>query len=259
MKRFFILCAIVCFVLPVKVSAWNNFGHSTIASLANRHLTQRARTNIEKYLGGYSILSCASWMDYNRKYPPYDFTNGWHVDYWTNENRTDKDGNPLPPASLSNVERICREMTDFREMDDSTVLFNIRVLTHLVGDMHCPVHVDYPKNRPMKVKINGKNYAYHKMWDGYIMGTKHPNISPSYFAELLDNFSQEELSIIQAGTPQEWYEQSVIAANDAMNLLPRDKVCTMENYFNEAEKIGRRQMTRAGLRLAKVLNEIFDK
>ena len=259
MKRLIILCALICFMLPSKLSAWNNLGHSTIASIANRHLTQRARANIEKYLGGYSILYCASWMDYNRKYPPYDFTNGWHVDYWTEDNKKDKDGNPLPPASLSNVERVCREMKDFRELDDSTVLFNIRILTHLVGDMHCPVHVDFPKNRPMKVKINGKTYAYHKMWDGYIIGYKHPNISPTYLAELLDYFTEEERLKIQSGTPQQWYDESVEAAHDAMEMLPKDKQCTVENYFNEAEKIGRRQMVRAGLRMARILNEIFDK
>ena len=136
--------------------AWGGQGHSTVAYIAEKHLTPRAKANIESYLNGQSIVYYAAWMDFNRTDPPMDVTRDWHVDYWTDDMRTDANGNPVPPYSVSQIKRIVSEMSDFRSLSDSLVNINIKFLVHLVGDMHCPVHIDFPTSRPMKVK-EGKN------------------------------------------------------------------------------------------------------
>lgn len=259
MKKFLLFAVLLTLLLSGRAMAWGNRGHSTVAFIADRHLTERARNNIQSYIHGHSIVYVASWMDYNRTTPPYDITNGWHVDYWTDADRKDKDGNALSPLSTSNIKRLREELKDFRSLDDSTVVMGIRLLTHMVGDMHCPVHVEFPVNRKMTVKVNGSKFKYHRMWDGYILDIKHPNVSPSELAAMLDILSPEESAKRTEGTVDDWYAETVAAANEGIAMIPKDKECTMASYFNRADEIVKRQTLNAGLRLARVLNEIFDK
>lgn len=239
--------------------AWDSRGHSTVAYLAERHLTPRAKANIERYINGKSIVYYASWMDYNRTDPPFDVTNDWHVDYWTDKQRTDSEGNPQPPLSVSQIKRIVAEMGDFRTMPDSLVNINIKYLVHLVGDMHCPVHIDFPRFRPVRVTVDGKTTKYHAMWDGMIVSKKHKELSAMQFARELDKFSAEQIATTQQGTPDDWYAETVREADKAFKLLPEDKIVTYDNYFNKAIEIVEERLTVAGYRLAVILNSIFDK
>jgi hypothetical protein len=197
-------------------------------------------------------------MDFNRYTPPMDVTRDWHVDYWTNEHRTDADGNPQPPCSLTQVKRIVSEMGDFRSLCDSLVSINIKYLVHLVGDMHCPVHIDFPQSRPMWYMVNGVRTRFHKMWDGAVISDKHKGCSPIQLAEEFDILTPEQIAEVQKGTPMDWHNENIIGARRAMEMVPADGVLT-EEYFDEAIVIAEDRLTRAGYRLAAILNSIFDK
>ena len=238
--------------------AWDGRGHSTIAYIAEKHLTKRAKANIEGYLNGRSIVYYASWMDFNRTDPPFDITKNWHVDYWTNDERTDSEGNPLPPNSITQIKRIVAEMGDYRSLSDSLVNLNIRFLVHLVGDMHCPVHIDFPTSRPMKVKVGKQTVKVHAMWDGRVIDSKHNNTSPMLLAQNLDIFSAEQIAKFQSGTIDDWNEETVVAAKKVIEMIPENKQITYSNYFNKAVLIAEDRITVAGYRLAAILNSIFD-
>jgi len=259
MKKFLLLLTVALTISGARAIAWDGRGHSTIAYIAERHLTPRAKANIEKYTGERSIVYYASWMDKNRRSKGYEMTHVWHVDYWTDADRCDKNGNPVPPVSVSQIKRVVKEMPDFRILDDSTVNINIKYLVHLVGDMHCPVHIDFPKYRPVNVNVMGKKVRYHKLWDGGITEIKHKGMSPMMLAAELDSCDEKEIAAIQSGTPDDWYDQTVVAAKKAYAIMPRNTVLTPENYFNEAVEIADSQIRNAGYRLAYILNYIFDK
>lgn len=261
MKKFLLLLAVALTVSGTRAIAWDGRGHSAIAYIAERHLTPRAKANIEKYTGERSIVYYASWMDKNRHSKGYEMTHVWHVDYWTDDMRRDADGNPLPPVSVSQVKRIIEDMPDFRILDDSTVNINIKYLVHLVGDMHCPVHVDFPKSRPINVNVLGKKTRLHKLWDGGITAIKHNGMSPRMLAAELDTFDAQAIAAVQSGTPDDWYEETTKAAGQVFALLPKDKkaVLTTDNYFNDAVAVVDTQIRNAGYRLAYILNSIFDK
>ena len=80
-------------------------------------------------------------MDVYRHTPAYKVTSGWHGD------TVDADGKYVPNAkgdAVQCIEEAIARLKDYRSLDDSTVLVSIKYLVHLVGDMHCPVHVKYP-------------------------------------------------------------------------------------------------------------------
>ncbi|MBQ9137283.1 MAG: S1/P1 nuclease [Alistipes sp.] len=258
MKRT-IIATLLALLCCSSAMAWDSRGHSAIAYIAEKHLTKRAKANIESYISGRSIVYYASWMDFNRTDPPFDVTNNWHVDYWTDAERTDSNGNPLPPNSVSQIKRIISEMDDFRSLSDSLVNINIKYLVHLVGDMHCPVHINFPTSRPMRVKIGKETVKVHAMWDGKVIDLKHNNTSPRLLANNLDIYTPEQIAAAQSGTPDDWYVETVAASKQAIAMIPESKKLTYDNYFNKAIAIAEDRITVAGYRLAAILNAIFDK
>jgi len=141
MKKTLLLAfAALCFVQSAL--AWGKSGHDAVAYIAETHLTKRAKAVIERYLG-HSIVYDASWMDDYRAEPGYEMTNWWHVDYGKGEPTKDAAGNPLEPNVLRELNRAIERLRDYRNLDDSTVVVNLRYVIHLVGDMHCPSHVNY--------------------------------------------------------------------------------------------------------------------
>lgn len=254
-----LLLTIMTLLSYCSVWAWGGQGHSTVAHIAERHITKRAKANIESYIGGKSIVYYAAWMDYVRQFEPYVVTTNWHVDYWTNDERTDSEGRPMPPNHVSQINRIVADMKDdFRSLPDSLVTINIKFLTHLVGDMHCPVHIDFPQSRPMWYMVNGARTRFHKMWDGAVISDKHKGCSPIQLAEEFDILTPEQIAEVQKGTPMDWHNENIIGARRAMEMVPADGVLT-EEYFDEAIVIAEDRLTRAGYRLAAILNSIFDK
>ena len=258
MKRFLtiLLLTVSC---SFSAMAWDNRGHSTIAYIAERHLTPRAKANIESYIGGRSIVYYASWMDVNRTDPPFDITNNWHVDYWTDNERTDANGNPLPPNSATQIKRIVNEMGDFRQLSDSLVNINIKFLVHLVGDMHCPVHINFPTSRPMRVKYGKQTLKVHGMWDGKILDSKHEGTSPMQLSKDLDIYPAEVVAKAQSGTIDDWYNETVVISDKVIEMIPANKQVSYSTYFNKAIHFAEDRITVAGYRLAAILNSIFDK
>ena len=80
MKKLLLLLLLFAGLLDTgSVLGWGREGHETIAKIAERSLTKKAKKRIEKYLGGHSIVYFAKWMDEYRHTPEYKFTNNWHT------------------------------------------------------------------------------------------------------------------------------------------------------------------------------------
>ena len=82
MKKSLLILAIALIFSIGNAQAWNKLGHRTVVEIAKRHLTEKTKQNIAKYMP-YDITKDALWMDYNRgKKSPYRFTNSWHSYYY---------------------------------------------------------------------------------------------------------------------------------------------------------------------------------
>ena len=170
MKKSFLLLTAMLLCYCGTAFGWGKSGHDAIAYIAECNLTPKARKNIEKYLDGRSIVYYASWMDLYRHTPAYKVTSGWHGD------TVDADGKYVPNAkgdAVQCIEEAIARLKDYRSLDDSTVLVSIKYLVHLVGDMHCPVHVKYPWYKNFKFDLNGRPCEFHSFWDSGVLDLNH--------------------------------------------------------------------------------------
>lgn len=237
---------------------WGKDGHAVICKIAENHLQPSAKKTIEKYLGGHSIVRYSSWMDYYRETPEYGFTTSWHgapvnKDLQYDESLvSSKKGN-----AIKGLEQAMETLKDYKNLPDSTVAVNIKYVLHIVGDMHCPVHIYYPYGN-VKYKVTppaSGPTGLHKVWDSSIISWF--NIySPSEWAKELDLIDKKEAKAIAAGTPREWLHDNAVRCEKHLYMSePNQKLD--KAFMVEAIQLIEVQLLYAGHRLASVLNELF--
>ena len=250
------LFALLVLMPSQEASAWGREGHETIAKIAERHLTKRARKRIERYLGGHSIVYYAKWADEYRHTPEYRFTNGWHstpvdADCRYNDSLLD----PEEGNAIFAIEKCSQTLQDYRNLPDSTVAVNLKLLIHFVGDMHCPSHIRYPGLKVKNVVFRGKKQSYHGVWDSGVLNATH-DWSYSEYADHLDRLSKKEIEAISEGTPSDWFEDSARNCRVIYDWAQEGSELDRPFLF-EAKALVEDQITRAGYRLARVLNDLF--
>ena len=254
-KIVFILMAVICFT--EFASAWSKTGHDAIAYIAECNLTKKAKKNIEKCLGGKSIVYYASWMDDYRNTPEYKNTTEWHmatVD--ENFNCTDVMSNPKKRNAAIEVENAMKILENYKNLDDSTVAVNIKYIIHLVGDMHCPVHIYYPGLKiSFEIKLFGVKDGYHHVWDNTINEMCH-KWNYTEWQHQLDRYSTKEKKTITAGTPRDWCHENAVYCRQIYDMAVPDGDYGVD-FMNVAHPITEHQIIYAGYRMAKILNELF--
>lgn len=248
-------CALCC----VSAFGWGARGHSTITCIADNHLTAHTRKACEQYLGR-SISFFASWPDQWREDPSYAFSNKAHTfPIGADFKYAPVDGNI---DAIKLLDEAIAVVKDRRNQTDSAVAVNLKFIIHMVGDMHCPSHSKYTTiNVGFKVypyKGEKEKVSYHNVWDDQIVSRYCQCFSPAELAEDLDRLSRKEVKALQEGWLIDWANESAELNRCIYDMAgPGDTV--YKPFYNAAWPIVQDRMTRAGIRLAKVLNDCFSK
>ena len=264
MKKILVILAAVALLTPgSELLAWGRKGHETIAKIAERNLTERAKTRIEHYLNGHSIVYYAKWMDEYRRTPDYRFTNDWHVAPVDADNCYDEAAlNPEKGNAIYGLELAVANLKRYRELSDSAVQVNLKYVIHLVGDMHCPAHIKYAKyNMKYDVQLDDiygrpRTFYVHHVWDNEAIDLTRI-WSVSEWADELDRCTAAEQAALAAGTPREWLHDAAACCEIQFELAKPDQRLG-QDFLNEAVPLIESQLRKAGYRLAALLNALFD-
>lgn len=262
-KTIILLFALLMLAPSQEASAWGREGHETIAKIAERNLTKRAKKRIEHYLDGHSIVYYAKWCDEYRHTPEYKFTTGWHVAPVDGNCRyTDDLLDPEKGNAIYGLERVIADLKHYKDLPDSTVCVDLKYVIHLVGDMHCPAHIKYAgRNMKYDVMFEDKYHKPHKfyvhsVWDNEIITTTRI-WSVSEWADELDRMPEAERRAITAGTPRDWLHDAAVCCEKQFDMAQPDQRLG-QDFLNEALPLVESQIQKAGWRLAALLNELFD-
>ncbi len=248
---------------PAPALAWSQPGHNAVAAIAEANLTPAAKAAVEDCLGGRSIIYYAMWADDHRHTPEYKYTAKWHFA------KVDGHFRHVPESAhrgdaVTAVTKAAAALAggNHKKLPAEKTALNIKLLVHIVGDMHCPAHVDYPgeKNSFFDIYINGNKTTYHSVWDNYVPGTR--KWSYTEWARQLGRLRPGEIAAITAGTPADWFAETARDCRviydwvePGMKLERND--CT--DFMNKAVPLAESQIQKAGYRLARLLNDIFDR
>lgn len=259
-----LILALVAILSAEEAMAWAKWGHHIIAYIAEQHLTPEAKANCEHYLK-HKVTHYSLWQDYWRNSHPFKEITHWHMNYIDkNYNTTGKKG-VISRDATTQIERITKEMEKgkYKQMSDSLVAVNLKLLIHMVGDMHCPCHVGYAKESNMRVSpilYKGKKYNHHKFWDA-VPQVMHPKWNADDFVKACDTYSPKQIKKISKGTPTKWGVQNAYKMVDSYYCWEKGddvKTLTVEQR-EKIDEIMFRQLAIAGYRLANVLNKLMSK
>lgn len=255
MKR--ITCLMAALMAVCQVFAWGQKGHDVVAYIAENHLTPEAAQKVAEVLGGRSLVYYANWMDNASHTPAYAYTKTWHyfnVD--DNETIASQPRNPkgdILTAIDGIVERIKKGKLDKKEEFDQ-----LRMLIHMLGDLHCPMHAgrstDYGGNR-VKVLFFNRETNLHSVWDSSLVESAH-SWSYSEWQFQIDRVSDEFAKRVQEGTTEGWFAQTLNIARKVYENTPEGTKISYD-YIAAMAPIIEQQLLFGGLRLAGILNDLY--
>ena len=259
MKRFLILTFATVALIAQSASAWGKLGHEVVIKVAERHLTDRAKANIAKYMA-YDLKTDAVWMDQHRKDKAIAYTTLWHVYNVDASNRYD----PNPRLKKGDVVLALRtadyNLHHYKELDDSTVVMNLRMVLHFVGDMHCPTHTIFKNHhRRLNCTLNGKpEKSFHVLYDK-MPQLLYPDGNAEEIAAGIDNLKKGAIKKVQCGTFVDWVKDIADRNEVIYEWNPIDVVELNPDTVELSRELVDTQMRNAGYRLARLLNEYFGK
>lgn len=250
--------------------AWGPLGHEAVAHLAERHLTPAARVRVAELLGpGASLASVASWADDVRGERPE--TRNWHFIDIPNDARTRRpDVARFCPKHDCVVEQI--ELAR-RRIEDTTLPAAVRAealkfLVHFVGDLHQPLHCADDGDRggnDKSLKAPGSargRMKLHAFWDN-LLSSEPRGDAQALATQLEQRISERDRAAWQRGTTADWAWEGYLIARrviyaDFRRGPTRKPVPLPARYRGkEPRRVVERQLARAGIRLAWLLNSAF--
>jgi len=254
MKR--IVSIIVVALCSSAAFAWGPIGHGTVAALAEYNVKPSTLKQVEHYLGR-SMSFYAVWADEFRSDPRYEHTSNHAMGMDENHKYVPSTGKD---DLLQTIDKAIAIIRDRDNQTDSTVAVQLKLLIHMVGDIHCPSHTkDSHKMWSYKVyayKGSDRQLSYHGIWDEEILERRRESLSPRELGADFNRLSKKEIKEVQKGTPVDWAEQTARETACISDMAHEGDVLFKE-FYNPAWEIVQRQLTLGGYRLAKLLDELF--
>lgn len=254
--------ALLAFLLSVIPGfAWGPEGHRLVARMAEDLLTPAAAARVHTTLApGETIAALSSWADEIRKIRKE--TERWHfVDI------------PIDSTGLE-MNRDCPQgncvigkIAEFRKRwrDESVSLAERReallFLVHFVGDMHQPLHCADNHDRggnDVPVQFQGTRMNLHRLWDSALLDRLPAE--EQLFATLEQAITPDERTSWSGGSVEGWAGESFEAARHVVygelpRFLPGEIPVLGDAYEHDADPVLERQLEKAAVRLAVILNE----
>jgi hypothetical protein len=152
------------------------------------------------------------------------------------------------------IERIISELKS-KKLSASQEVGYIKMLVHLVGDIHQPLHVgccdDQGGNR-VRLKWFREDSNLHRVWDSdMIDGSK---LSYTELADAIVKPSKEKILELQKASVRDWANESMVLRQQVYAIGDGNLgyKYTYQN-FNTVKK----RILESGIRLAGILNSIY--
>lgn len=254
---FLIMLSICSLSAAEKVFDWGRTGHRTTGEIAEQYLSRKAAKKINKLLDGASLALVSTYGDEIKSDKRYGEYWAWHFVNYPFD--SDYDSHPKSDRGdlIQGIYK-CIEILEDEATTREEKAFHLKLLVHFIGDLHQPLHVGMASDKggnDFQVMWFGEGTNLHTVWD-----TKMIESYNMSYSELVANsrkLSKGQLNQIENGSILDWMKESRVLCQDIYaNTKVGDDLGY--SYMYKYVDTARFQMQKGGIRLAKVLNDIFD-
>ncbi|MBT8296420.1 MAG: S1/P1 nuclease [Gramella sp.] len=254
----FILAAVFSFNISISSNGdWGKTGHRATAEIAENNLTEKAKKAVDELLGGYGLAFVANYADDIKSDPDYRQYGPWHYvnidpasDEYVLEDASER-------GDLVQAIRKCISVLKDEDATKEEKRFHLKMLVHFVGDLHQPFHVGHSEDKggnDIQVRWFNDGSNIHRVWDSEMI-----NFYQMSYTELAINtkdLSKREVKSLQKGKLLDWVYESRAMAEDLYAGVENGEKLGY-SYMYEHMPTVLDQLQKGGLRLAKILNDIY--
>ncbi|MEO6583771.1 MAG: S1/P1 nuclease [Ferruginibacter sp.] len=259
LKRIFLFAAVL--YLPFAAAAWGVLGHRIVGEIADQYLSADAKKEIKILLGNESVAISSNWMDFIRSDSTTRYLNNWHYlnlrpglalnDYnqFINSDTTTN--------AYTKINWLAAQLKNKALPKDTRAMY-LKFLIHLVGDVHQPLHVGRPDDQGgnrIRLTWFNDNVNLHQVWDEKLINFQQ--LSYTEYAKAINFTTKAQRLAWQQQPLRAWiWESYQHAENIYADVKADDKLGYYYNY--KYISIVNEQLLKGGVRLAGLLNQIFD-
>jgi hypothetical protein len=274
-RTFLWITAAAVAAVPTPALAWGKTGHRVVAAIADTQLSGLARAHVKQILGGAESLDeAATWPDEMRSDPaPFwqKTSTPWH--YVTLDGIL-YDHAPPEGDALKALDHF-REVLQDSKASLADKQLALRFVVHIVGDLHQPLHVGKCCDRggnEVKVKWFGKPTNLHAVWDSALVDDEQLSFT-ELTAKLVRHTGSAKVIAWWDINPRDWITESG-QIRDSLYPTAADKPRPSKDkkakageealpelsysYVYRSTPIMEERLSKAGVRLAAYLNDIFS-
>jgi hypothetical protein len=265
---------------------WGANGHRIVAQVCENHLSASAMSRIQEIAGDEYLAEIANWPDYIKSEKQWKFADSWHYTTVNTDQTIDevKDFYNSDSSINDAFEAIELMMAVLRGDDEATAYFDqlidknkagrlndsttataLAFLVHLVGDIHQPMHVGKNKDlggNKITVLFFSEKTNIHAVWDTEII--EHERLSYTEFTKFIDKLSSSQVEEYQRQSMEEWALESIELREQIYNTIYdyTDRETGLPSfswqYQHDFIPMVEERLLKAGVRLAGILNEIYE-
>ena len=284
-----VVATLLLLTLAPSAFAWGPTGHRVVAEIAQRHLTPIAQARVSTLLEGRTLADVANWPDDLRSDPRFDKYKPLHFATVKDGLASYRDSEKAPCGDLIVA---IDAFTAFLRTGSRESLYVVKALSdksdgtgqgacnpqateplsqaqalsflvHLMGDLHQPLHVGGTDLGGNAVNVNWMdrwNSNLHSTWDDEMVDFER--LDYTQYARFLDHASEADAKRWMTGDTISFADEAV-ALRPKLYVFPDDagKPAVHKisyKYIGAQRERMRQQLLKGGLRLAAVLNSIFQ-
>ena len=241
---------------------WGQEGHRIIAKIAYDNLNKRARKAVDKTLGDHGMMYWANWPDEIKSDTIYaqSIKDGWHYQ--------DLNGGMSDSAVVATLTNYPKEGGNlFRALDSLITVMKdkkgnvhtLRFVVHIASDKYCPMHLAHMDDKggntvKMAWFSRNTNTNLHAVWDTKLIESQ--SYSYSEYADKLEREYKWMKRDIEAMSEEELLLHNY-HFTEAIYAYQQTWDGNTYHYIYRWRAPMEEQLYIAGIRLAKLLNEIY--
>ncbi len=235
---------------------WGKTGHRATGEIAESYLSKKTKKNIALLLKGHGLAFVSTYADDIKSDDRYRSYSPWH---YVNFSFEKKYGEEKPSEFGDLVQGInkCIEVLKDEKSSIDDKEFYLKMLVHFVGDLHQPLHVGRGEDKggnDVQVRWFKEGSNLHRVWDSDMID--YNGMSYTELSVNTDRLSKLQIKALQEGTVLDWvHESQELAKKVYASANVGEKLGY--KYAYDHFPIVRSQLQKGGIRLAKILNEIF--
>lgn len=259
MKIYFAFTLLVFLSFSTKSIAlddWGKTGHRTVGKIAERHLTKKTKRHLKKLLNGGSLALYSTYADEIKSDKRYNEFYTWHYINMPLDSNYQSSAKH-PDGDLVSGINYCMTIIKDEKSSDDDKAFYLKLLVHLIGDLHQPMHIGLSEDRggnDFKVSWFGKDTNLHSVWDTKMI--EDYNMSYSELASNSEMLSKQEVKTLQSGSAIDWINETHDITKQVYKSVSKGENLKYA-YSYKYMGLVRQQLQKGGIRLAKVLNSLF--